>query len=146
MNMIIFWVCAAILFIVIEAVGVGLASIWFALGAVCALIAALLGAPPWLQVTWFIVISVVTLIATRPLAKKYVNSRRQATNADRVIGTQCVVTERIDNMAETGAVKCDGKEWTARSQNGEILEKDQIVTVIEISGVKLIVTPKNDSM
>ena len=82
----IFWIAALILFIIVEAVTVGLASIWFAIGAVAALICALLRGPIWLQVVWFLAVSVATLILTRPLVKKYVNGRAVPTNADRNIG------------------------------------------------------------
>ena len=139
MPMTIIWSGLAVLFLVIEAVTVGLASIWFALGAVCALIAALLGAPVWLQVLWFILISAATLVITRPLVKKYVNGKRQATNADRVIGRSCMVTERIDNLGATGTVTVDGKVWTARSLDGTVIEAGSTVVVKDIQGVKLMV-------
>lgn len=135
------WGAAAVVFLIIEAATVGLSSIWFAIGAACALIASLLGAPLWMQVVWFVVISVATLVITRPLAKKYVNSRRQPTNADRVIGSVCRVTERIDNLAGTGAAVIDGKTWTARTADGSAVEAGALVRVRDIQGVKLIVTP-----
>ena len=86
--MTIIWGAAAVLFIAVEAATVGLASIWFAIGSVCALIAAMLGAPLWLQIIWFVLISGLTLVLTRPLAKKYINSKSEATNADRIIGSE----------------------------------------------------------
>ena len=89
---VIFWIVALIFFIVVEAVTVGLASIWFALGALAALICAALHAPVWLQVLWFLVISVATLFLTRPLVKKYAKGHTVATNADRNIGRVAVVT------------------------------------------------------
>ncbi len=137
--MITIWSIAIVVFLVIEALTVGVASIWFALGSICALIAALLGAPDWLQILWFFIISIVTLIFTRPVVKKYVNGRRQATNADRVIGMKATVREDIDNIAGKGSVLVDGKEWTARSENGEAKASGTIVTVLAIEGVKLIV-------
>jgi len=140
---VIFWAVATVAFIILELATVGLASIWFALGALCALIAALLGAPVWLQVVWFVIVSVATLLLTRPLAKKYINSRATATNADRVIGHKAVVKERIDALAGTGAVLADGKMWSARMQGGdETAEVGDIVVVREIQGVKLIVEPE----
>lgn len=142
--MIIFWAAAIVAFIVIELATIGLASIWFALGALCALIAALLGAQLWLQIVWFIVISVLTLILTRPLVKKYINSKTHATNADRVIGSRAVVKERIDALAATGAVLADGKMWTARTADGSVLEPGTIVTVRQIEGVKLIVEQQTE--
>jgi len=122
-------------------VTIGIASIWFALGSLCALVAALLGAPLWLQIAWFIVISVATLIFTRPLVKKFVHAKRQPTNADRVIGTVCAVTETIDNIAGTGCVSADGKLWSARSIDGNIIEEGALVEIRDIQGVKLMVIP-----
>ena len=142
--MIIFWAAAIVAFVVIELATVGLASIWFALGALCALIAALLNAPLWMQIVWFAVISAAALVLTRPLVKKYINSRTYATNADRVIGSRAVVKERIDALAATGAVLADGKMWTARTADGSVLEPGAIVTVREINGVKLIVEKQTE--
>lgn len=137
--MIAFWSAAIVIFLVIEGVTAGLASIWFAIGSAAALISALFGAPVWLQIVWFVIISGVTLFFTRPLAKKYVNSRTVPTNADRLIGMEGIVTERIDNLKGTGQVAIDGKTWTARSAGDEIIEKSAKVNALEISGVKLIV-------
>lgn len=139
MSMTLLWGAAAVVFFIIEAATISLAGIWFAIGAVCAMITALLGAPVWLQVVWFVLISVILLIATRPLAKKYVNGRRQPTNADRLLGQTVRVTERIDNIDGTGAAFADGKTWTARSEDDSIIEPGALVEVRRIEGVKLIV-------
>ena len=140
--MTVFWAAAIVVFVIVELATVGLASIWFALGALCALISTLLGAPVWLQIVWFIVISIAALVLTRPLVKKYINAKTHATNADRVIGCRAVVKERIDALAGTGAVLADGKMWSARSADGSVIEADSIVTVKEIQGVKLVVERK----
>ncbi len=137
------WVVLMIGFLVVEGIAPGLVSIWFALGALAALISALLGAQVWLQAVWFIVISVLALVVTRPLAKKYVNSRTQATNADMLIGQECIVTETIDKLRETGAVSVSGKVWTARADEPEqIIEKGSVAVIERIEGVKLIVKTK----
>lgn len=137
------WVVLMIIFLVVEGIAPGLVSIWFALGALAALIASLLGAQLWLQVVWFVVISVLALVATRPLAKKYVNSRTQATNADMLIGQECVVRERIDQLNGSGAVAVAGKVWTARPADPEqILESGSVAVIERIEGVKLIVKAK----
>lgn len=141
--MVVIWSVAAVIFLIIEGVTAGLASIWFALGALAALISALFGAPLWLQVIWFIVISGVTLWLTRPLAKKYVNSKSQPTNADRIIGTEGYVTEKIDNIAATGTVSIGGKLWTARSLTGEPIGVGALVLARNIEGVKVIVEAVN---
>ena len=112
-NMSVVWLVLMVVLLIVEAATAGLTCIWFALGALAALIAALFDAAVWLQVVWFLVVSILTLWLTRPLALKYLNSRKVATNADRVVGAEGVVSEDIDNIAGTGAVKLDGKEWTA---------------------------------
>ena len=140
-GQVLFWIAALVVFLVVEAVSAGLVSIWFAAGALAALICALLHGPVWLQAIWFVVVSGVTLILTRPLVKKYVNAKSVATNADRNIGRTAVVTERIDDLEGTGAVKLDGVLWTARSSDGEPIEVGTAVTVREIQGVKLMVEP-----
>ena len=135
-----FWVVALVVFLIVEAVTAGLVSIWFVFGSLVALICAALGAAVWLQIFWFFIVSVATLVLTRPLVKRYVDSRSVATNADRSIGRAAVVTERIDNLAATGAVKLDGVVWTARSTDDAVaIETGERVTVRAIEGVKLIV-------
>ena len=135
-----FWVAALVVFLIVEAVTAGLVSIWFVFGSLVALICAALGAAVWLQIFWFVIVSVATLVLTRPLVKRYVDSRSVATNADRSIGRAAVVTERIDNLTATGAVKLDGVVWTARSTDDAVaIETGERVTVRAIEGVKLIV-------
>ena len=137
---IIFWVVALVVFLIVEAVTAGLVSIWFVFGSLVALICAALGSAIWLQIVWFVVVSVATLVLTRPLVKRYVDSRSVATNADRNIGRTAVVTERIDNLAATGAVQLAGVVWTARSTDDAVaIEPGTHVTVRAIEGVKLIV-------
>ena len=135
-----FLVVALVVFLIVEAVTAGLVSIWFVFGSLVALICAALGAAVWLQIFWFVIVSVATLVLTRPLVKRYVDSRSVATNADRSIGRTAVVTERIDNLAASGAVKLDGVVWTARSTDDAVaIETGERVTVRAIEGVKLIV-------
>ena len=131
-----FWVVALVVFLIVEAVTAGLVSIWFVFGS----LVAALGAAVWLQIFWFVIVSVAALVLTRPLVKRYVDSRSVATNADRSIGRAAVVTERIDNLAATGAVKLDGVVWTARSTDDAVaIETGEHATVRAIEGVKLIV-------
>ena len=137
------WVILMIVFLVVEGAAPGLVSIWFAIGALAALISSLLGAQIWLQAVWFVVVSLIALIATRPLAKKYVNSRTQATNADMLIGQECIVTETIDKLRGSGAVSIAGKVWTARTDAEEtVIEEGSVAVVERIEGVKLIVKKK----
>lgn len=139
MTMTTLWLVIMVLFLVVEAATVGLVCIWFAVGALAALIVALLGAGIWLQIVIFIAVSALALYFTRPLVKKYVNSKVEPTNADMVIGKECRVTETVDNIAGTGAVYVDGKTWTARSESDEVIPEGTLVTAKSINGVKLIV-------
>lgn len=139
------WLAAMIVFFIVEAAVPGLVSIWFAVGALAALISALLHAPVWLQFVWFIVVSIAALVLTRPLAKKYVNDAAVATNADVVIGKECIVTRTVDNLKGEGAAKVDGKEWTARTENGEIIAEGEYAEILRIEGVKLILKSKSNN-
>lgn len=138
-TMLVFWIVLLIVLIVVEAVTAQMVTIWFAAGAVAAIAAELLGAQVWLQWTVFIIVSVIALIATRPLVRKLTRTRVQPTNADRVIGQTAVVTEEIDNVAAKGQASVGGTVWTARSADGSVIGKDERVTVEKIEGVKLIV-------
>ncbi|MBQ9974098.1 MAG: helix-turn-helix domain-containing protein [Oscillospiraceae bacterium] len=141
MEMKIAWLVLLILFSVAEAVTVGLASIWFAVGALGALLCALAGGGIWLQIGVFLALSGVTLALARPLARKFLTPGYAPTNADRVIGTQAVVIQTIDNLQGRGQVVIAGQTWTARSAADEILPEGMLVRVLRIEGVKVYVTP-----
>lgn len=133
------WLTLLALFTIGEAVTVGLVSIWFSAGSLAALIVALLNGPLWLQIALFIVVSTLCLLAIRPLAQKYVNSKVQPTNADRVIGAQATVTEDIDNLQGKGAVNIAGITWSARSEHDAPIPAGTLVRVLRIEGVKVYV-------
>lgn len=139
-EMMIFWVMVLLITLVIEAMTLGLTTIWFSGGAVGALITEIFGANGYVQLTVFLVISLLLLYFTRPVAVKYFNQNRAKTNVDSLIGKRAIVTSAIHNLQESGKVMVDGMEWTARSSHSsESFEKDQIVKVVSIKGVKLIV-------
>lgn len=138
--MYILWAAAIVIFGVLEAVTVQLVSIWFVIGAIAALIASLCGASLLTQVLIFVGVTIVALLLTRPLVKRKLKPKVESTNADRCIGQEAVVMERIDNIEPTGLAKVGGNVWTARTADGSIIEKGTIVKVEKIEGVKLIVT------
>ena len=143
-EMTLFWLIAMIALFIVEAATVNLVTLWFAFGALAALATSLLGGELWLQIVIFIAVTIITLIPTRKLAKKYFSkNHHQATNSDIVIGKDCSVVEDIDNLLSTGAVKCMGREWTARSESGEKIAAGETVTAVAIEGVKLIVRRKD---
>lgn len=137
---IILWVVLVIICILVELATVGLTAIWFAAGALVSLAAAALGANPIIQIILFLAVSIVLLAATRPWAKKYINSRTQSTNADSLIGQTIQIKERVSNMDQTGMAVVHGQEWTVRTRNdNEIIEPGEKAKILAISGVKLIV-------
>lgn len=129
-----FWLVLLVVFLIAEAAcPIHLVSIWFALGA--------LGAPVWLQITLFVVVSGVLLALLWPLAKKFLNSKVTATNVDSVVGSVGRVTADIDNVEARGQVKLGGMEWTARSTSGDPISVGTEVRVDRVEGVKVYVTP-----
>ena len=136
------WLALLILFSVGEAITVGLTSIWFAVGALGALMCALVGGGVWLQVGVFLALSGLTLALVRPLAKKFLAPGYSATNADRVIGQEAVVTQTVDNLHGQGQVNIAGQTWTARSQDDTVIPEGALVRVLRIEGVKVFVAVK----
>ena len=135
------WLVLLVLFVIAEAATVTLVSLWFAVGALAAMAAALLGASAWVQFGIFALVSTVLLLLLRPLVRRYVNPKITPTNADSVIGTTGLVTAPIDNVAGTGQVKLGGMFWTARSTSGTPISADTLVKVDRIEGVKVFVSP-----
>ena len=142
MNPII-WLVILIVLLVIEVITLGLSTIWFAGGALAAVIAALLGANVAVQVVLFLAVSIILLIFTRPVVMRMLNKHKTATNAESLIGEQALVTQTINNLMGRGEVFINGREWMARSQqDNDTIEKDTVVRILRIDGVKLIVERK----
>ncbi len=135
-----FWLALIIIFIVIEIATVALTSIWLAGGALAAFILSFIGVDLSWQIVAFFVVSVILMVFTRPFAKKYINKDRTKTNYEEVIGKTVKVTEKIDDLNETGTAVYNGQEWTARAKNPtDIFEAGSFVKVVDVMGVKLIV-------
>ncbi len=136
------WMALVIIFLIVELVTVGLTTIWLAGGALVAFLLAAVGANFWIQLAAFFVVSFVLIYFTRPIAVKYLNPRRTRTNSEELIGEVVKVIERIDNRAAEGRALVKGLEWSARAVSDDmIIEKDTLVKVVRIEGVKLIVEP-----
>jgi len=133
------WFVAIIVFAVIEASTVQFVSIWFAGGSLCAFIASLLGASELIQWIVFVLASALLLIFTRPLVKKLMKKDKAVTGTDLLIGKTAVMTKETDNLGDQGEAKADGKYWTVKSFDGQPIQKDVVVTIEKIEGVKLIV-------
>lgn len=138
----IIWGILFVILVVVEIATMGLTTIWFAFGSLLAVILAALNAPLWLQIIVFIIVSLVLLFFTRPIALKYFNNARTKTNAESLVGEIALVTEAIDNLKGQGTVFIHGQEWSARTANDDhTIGKDFKVRICEIQGVKLIVEP-----
>ena len=134
------WLGLLILLLIIEIITVGLTSIWAAGGALAALILNILGLSLVWQIVAFFVVTFVLLIFTRPFAVRFINTQREKTNYEGIIGKTIRIAERVDNMRQTGMAVVNGQEWTVRAQEDqEILEPETLAKVVNISGVKLIV-------
>ena len=141
MNIVFVWLVLFIVFLVAELVTAGaLVSIWFCVGALAALVAAYLGAAFWVQMTLFFVVSIGLLLGTKPFLKKHLDPKTMATNADRILQNRGIVEEEINNLKGQGAVKIDGKSWSARNVDGDVvIPVDTEVIVVGIEGVKAMV-------
>ena len=137
----ILWLALVVIFLIAEAATVTMVSLWFAGGALAAMIIALLDGAIWLQVTAFIVVSAILLTLLRPLVRKYVTPKLTRTNVDSVIGSTGLVTVAIDNVAAVGQVKLGAMVWTARSTSGESIPEGVQIRVDRIEGVKVFVSP-----
>ena len=143
MNPVYGWLITVVVLLVIEIATMGLTTIWFAGGALIALMFALAGVSMYAQIGAFLITSVILLVCTRPLAVKFFNQKREKTNMDTVIGKQAIVLKEIDNLKEKGQVSLNGMEWSARTyEEGIVLPAGTVVEVKEIQGVKLIVAEK----
>ncbi len=147
MNYTILWLVALVLFIMIEIATMGLTTIWFAGGALVAVIAAALGAPVILQFILFLAASIALLYFTRPVAVKYFNKDRVKTNAESLVGRQAIVISEINNLQGIGQVTVGGQEWSARTAEDDMhLPVGSVADIVAIHGVKLIVKERKEDI
>lgn len=141
-HMVWVWVAVMALAAFVEAATPMLVSIWFSVGALAAMLASYFGASITVQLLLFVFVSIAALVGLRPLAKRFIDPHIVPTNADRLLGGEAQVTETIDNERSAGAVYIDGKTWTARSEDGNIIPAGEQVEVVRMEGVKLFVRPR----
>ncbi len=134
--MVIGWFIAFVILLVIELVTVNLVTIWFAIGSVAAIITTIFTDSILIQCIVFTIVSVISLLITKPLIKKFKKFDVEPTNSDRVIGKVGEVTQKIEKN-KYGEVKVYGNTWTASSK--DVIDVGERVKVLSIDGVKLIV-------
>lgn len=138
-NSLYVWVAVIIIGVAIEAFTLDLSAIWFAVGAVAALVAASIGLELSAQLIIFVLFSAVLLVLARPFCRRFLRTKNEPTNADRIIGEPAIVVEEINNMQAAGAVQIFGQLWTARSADDTVIPEGAAVRVVAIRGVKAIV-------
>lgn len=144
LSMIVIWLVVALIMLVIEALTVGLATIWFAAGAFAALIAALLDLSPAIQFIIFLAVSICLLVFTRKIFVEKLRAGSEKTNVDAVVGEKAIVVSPI-RPYKVGQVKVGGQIWSAVGENpDEEFAVDQLVKVKAIEGVKVIVAPAEE--
>lgn len=144
-NITIVWLVLLVILIVIELITMGLTTIWFAGGALAAALVSIPGTPVVLQAIVFLIVSLVLLFFTRPVAVKYFNKDRVRTNIEGMIGRQAIVVSEINNVEGIGQVNTGGMEWSARSSyHNVVLPVGAVVTVLGVDGVKLIVEERKE--
>lgn len=142
-SMLTVWLVILIICIIVEFATMGLTMVWFAGGSLVAAIAAACHAPLVVQIVLFLLVSIILLIFTRPVAVKYFNRDRIKTNVESMVGRQAIVISEINNLEGVGQVTVGGQEWAARSKDEDVeIPVGTVVVVKAISGVKLIVEPK----
>ena len=117
----------------------GMTCIWFAIGALAACVTSLITGNWIIQAFVFIIVTAVVLILLRPIAVKHINNKAEKTNVESIEGKIGKVISDIDNINAKGIVKIDGVEWTARSQQNEVIKAGTLVKVVSVEGVKVIV-------
>ena len=140
----IIWLVLMVIFLVLEAVTVVTVSLWFAVGALVALLVSLIGLELWVQIVLFFIVSAVLLACLRPMVQRHFNPKLSRTNVDALIGSKGYVTADIDNISAAGQVKLGGMEWSARSANGLPIPAGTLVKVAYIAGVKAYVRPADE--
>lgn len=135
-----YWLAVLVILISVELCTLALTTIWFAGGALAALITSCFTDSLVIQCIAFGVISLVLLLFLRPSVVRRFNRKRAKTNVDTAAGKTVRVIEAVDNISDTGRVLLDGLDWTARSSEDEItFNEGETATVVRVEGVKLII-------
>lgn len=139
-NYIVFvWIIFAVFMLICEILTTQLVSIWFVLGGIAAAITCIFTDNLLVQTLVFVLVSLIALLATRPLVKKFLKNKKEPTNSDRLIGRVAIVTMDIVNQTGEGQVNVDGKIWSAKSSDGCEIKSGANVKITSIEGVKLVV-------
>ena len=135
------WLIIAGLFFIGEIITVGFLIFWFGIGALIAMIVSFFTPNIIIQTAIFITSSAILLLATKPLVTKFVDVKSTKTNAFSIIGKKALVIKEI-NSHSVGQIKINGEIWSAISENDDVISEGSEVEIVQINGVKAIVTTK----
>lgn len=135
-----FWLILAVFLALIEASTVNMVTIWPALAALITSVLASTGLGTTSQAIIFVVLSGLLLIFTRRFVKSVLLKKTMATNADRIIGAEGIVTQKIDAIENIGQVKVMGQIWSAKTSDGTVIEEGTRILVSSLEGVKAVVS------
>ncbi len=138
------WILVFFLILFVEGLSQQLIAVWFAVGAVVAIIAELMSASFNVQLSCFVIASIISLLLLRPYVKKATAGKIERTNSDENIGKTAVVIADFDAATNEGRVMLSGLDWAAKSLSSAKLLKGEQVTGVSISGVKLLVSRKEE--
>lgn len=139
MSMTTVWLMLCGLCLIIEIFTVSFLMFFPGVGAFFAFVFALLGANVTIQSIVFVVSSALMILFLRPLVTKLFKTKDIAMNSNALIGKSGVVLKDIKGDEKVGQVKVQGEVWSAICEDGTSIDKDSRITVLAISGVKLIV-------
>jgi len=134
----VFWVVLFIVCVVVEAVTYQMITTWFAIGAVFASVLASFEVSTTWQITAFLIVSILCLLALRPISLKCLKNKDYKSNTDALLGDRVLITENTDSLSGRGKIR--GMEWSVRTENEEGIEAGQVAYVKRVEGVKLIVS------
>ena len=135
------WLIIAGVCLVIEIMTTGFLVFWLAIGALVSMIVSLFTDSILIQTAVFVISSAILIFATKPFVKKFAKTKDVKTNAFSIIGQNGIVTKEIDSINAKGQVKIDGETWSAVGKDDMDIPKGTEVEVLEIKGVKAVVTP-----
>lgn len=138
------WLIISGLMFILEILTAGFLVFWFGVAALLTMVLSLFVDSIIIQIVFFIIISFILVIATKPIVNKYLlKGDMVKTNVYTIIGKVAVTTIDIDISKSTGQIKIGSDVWSARSENGEVIPAGTMVEILKVEGVKVVVRETN---
>lgn len=139
------WIGVLVFSIVMEALTLGLITIWAAIASVPLIFLAKAGLPLKWQILIFIFLTTALAIFTRPLVVKFLKTGKQGKgNINSLDGETVLCVSTISEFKFGEAKTKNGVIWTAKSEDGTEIPSDTICTVSRVEGNTLVVKPNKN--